>query len=90
MSQALFKQLAAFTLAMNVKRYRKVTQYLSDNLVVKLTSRQAGPRERQVSYVLTVGRPNFAERAFLKSCKKAGEPVPVKKTQLQPWPQRRK
>lgn len=82
-TQALFNQLAAFAMSMDVQKYRKATQYLSDTLVVKLTARQRpGARERQLSYILTVGRPNYEEQAFLKSCKKAGEPVPVKKTQF--------
>ena len=38
---------------------------------------------------LTCGKPNFAERAFVKKAVKAGEPFPVRKVQLKFPPQRR-
>lgn len=31
---------------------------------------------------LTIGRPNYAERKFIKLCQKAGEKFPIKKIQL--------
>jgi len=40
--------------------------------------------------VLTIGRPNYAEREFIKLCKKAGEPFPVKKMQLKFYPKKKK
>jgi hypothetical protein len=32
--------------------------------------------------VFTIGKPNYEEREFIKKCKKAGEPFPVKKIQV--------
>lgn len=42
-----------------------------------------------VHVVLTAGRPNYLARRFIKACKKAGEPFPVKKIQLR-FPAKRK
>lgn len=62
---------------------RKATCYLQPDLVVKVTRRRK-PRSncRSEDTVLTFGSPNYAERAFLAKCRKAGEPLPVKKIQL--------
>jgi len=69
---------------------RSATKYLSPVLVVKAT-RHGKPckNERSTSMVVTVGKPNYAEREFIKKCKKAGEPFPVKKIQLK-WPSARR
>jgi len=63
--------------------YRKGTKYLSSELTVKATRRhKLDKRDKNQEFVVTVGRPNYAEREFIKKCKKAGEPFPVKKVQL--------
>lgn len=74
-----------------VTRMRKATKFIGPNMVIKLT-RQRAPRKRQrgETFVLTIGKPNYEERKFLKDCKKVGEPVPVKKVQLRDFPKRRK
>lgn len=63
----------------------RATKYLAPNQVVRATKRTfkftKGPREN-VEVLLTLGRPNYVEREFVKDCKKAGEPFPVKKVQL--------
>lgn len=64
----------------------RATKYLAHNQVVRATKRtfrnfERGPREN-VEVLLTLGRPNYVEREFIKACKKAGEPFPVKKVQL--------
>lgn len=60
------------------------TKYLSDKRTAKATRRlyNGKPIRRQLQFVVTVGPPNYAEREFIKKCKKAGEPLPVKKIQL--------
>ena len=62
---------------------KKATKYISETYTVKGT-RKHEPRkgERITVMTVTVGRPNYAERAFIAKCKKAGEPFPVKKVQL--------
>lgn len=66
---------------------RKATVYLSDKLTVKITRQHKyKKRDRSHTLVLTYGQPNYLEREFIKQCKKAGEPFPVKKVQLRMWP----
>lgn len=65
---------------------RKATKFIAPNLVVKATRRhKPDKRERLKEIVVTIGRPNYAEREFIRSCRKAGEPFPVRKLQLQPY-----
>ena len=62
---------------------RQAIVYVAPNFVVKAT-RQSKPtlRTRSETFLLTVGRPAYLERRFIKACFKAGEPFPVKKVQL--------
>lgn len=39
--------------------------------------------DNPIEIILTIGRPNFRQRMFIKSCIKAKEEFPVKKIQLQ-------
>ena len=39
-------------------------------------------RDSRAVIVVKIGSPNYAERAFIKACQKAGERFPVKKIQL--------
>lgn len=65
--------------------HRKSTHYVSPKLVVKLTRRSKhDKRARQEVFVLTVGAPNFAERAHLKADKKM-----VFRWAVAPWPKKR-
>lgn len=36
----------------------------------------------KIEVVLTHGRPNYAQRQFIRRCQRAGEPFPVRKVQL--------
>ena len=79
---ALAKCLAA--LAPNV---RKATVYLDEKNVVSICRRfKFSKRNMRDDFVVKIGRPNFEEREFIRRCKKAGEPLPVKKVQLKFWP----
>ena len=61
----------------------RATLFLSDQLTVKATRiGRASTHTRAVNARITMGRPNYAERAFIKKCKAAGEPFPVRKVQL--------
>ena len=65
---------------------RRVTKYLSPTLVVKATAfhkDRKGARSRTIA--VTIGKPNYAERAFISVCDKAGEPFPVAKCQTKDW-----
>lgn len=62
---------------------RKATKYISPKEVIKATFQ--GKRDRRATHstvLITVGAPNYAERKFIKSAKKAFEPFPIKKIQL--------
>lgn len=65
---------------------RKATKYVSPTYVIK-ASRRHPPRkgERIAEIALTIGKPNFAERAFITKAKKAHEPFPIRKIQLKSW-----
>lgn len=69
----------------------RATKYLSAKQTVKATMRHGRFAYRIVDgarvlvraeVLVTIGKPNFAERRFIKLCEKAGEPFPVKKIQL--------
>lgn len=63
---------------------RKATKYLDANTTVKCTrQRPYDSRDRQETLLLTIGKPNYAERKFIKLCQKAGDPFPVRKVQFQ-------
>jgi len=71
----------------------KATKYLAPNHIVRATRKNykhsGGPKDATIEIILTIGRPNYAEREFVKACKRAGEPFPVKKVQLR-MPMRKK
>ena len=69
---------------------RKAIVYVSPKQTVKATLRlRPRANARSVELVLTLGRPNYAERLFIKDCLAAGEPFPVKRVQLVAWPKKR-
>jgi len=62
------------------------TRYVSPKEVVRVTRRRyrgkLNPRQAgAIELVVSVCRPNYRERLFIKQCQKAGEPFPVKKIQ---------
>ena len=66
----------------------RATEYISEKFIVravKKTYRFNGRnpnRKGNVEITLTLGRPNFLEREFIKLCQKSGEPFPVKNIQV--------
>lgn len=69
---------------------RKATVFQSPNLTVVATRRHKDTkRDRITEIILTIGKPNFANRKFVKDCLAAGEPFPVKKVQLVWWPEKK-
>jgi hypothetical protein len=64
-------------------RIKSASCYEDPNLVVTATRRgKADKRQRHLEMVLTIGKPNYRGRAFVKECQMAGEPFPVKKAQV--------
>ena len=73
-------------LELNCKR---ATVYLDEKTVVACTARHPhDDRCRSHAYVLKIGKPNFVERRFIRLCKEAGEPLPVRKVQIKWWPKK--
>ncbi len=64
----------------------KATEYVSPKLIFRAVRTMYGkskPRKGDnVQITLTIGRPNYVEREFIKLCQKANEPFPVKRVQL--------
>lgn len=61
------------------------TKYLSSKLIIRATRRRYKGKisnKRPFEVMLTMGKPNYREREFIRKCKKAKEPFPVKKIQL--------
>lgn len=85
----VYAQVIAAVLA--AKAHRAV-KYLSPTHIVRATRRGARKRcpslRDNVEVLVTVGRPNYLEARFIKACKKAGEPFPVRRIQLQHFPKR--
>lgn len=62
---------------------KKSTKYVSPDFVIKASRTfKASKHNTRSTVILTMGAPNYRERAFIKLCQKAGEPFPVKKVQL--------
>lgn len=73
------------------RNVRSASKYESPQLVVTATRRcKPDGRERRLEVVLTIGKPNFRGRQFVKACLKAGEPFPVRKVQLRLTPKTKK
>lgn len=76
--------------ALTASDAKKATMFLSERLVVSVCRRfKHDKRSRSRDWVLKIGAPNFAERAFLRACKAADEPLPVRRVQLRAWPKSR-
>jgi len=66
---------------------RIATKFWDEGMVIRATRRTYEGKIRwrngaPVEILLHIGKPNYAEREFIKKCKKTGEPFPVKKIQL--------
>ncbi len=63
-----------------------VTRYLSPTHTMRAVrigaKKKLDGRDKRVDIRVTIGSPNYLQRRFIKACKKAGEPFPVKKDQL--------
>jgi len=72
----------------------KAAIYLNDKLVVRVSRRLYKKRlphqnSKTEELLVVIGKPNYEQREFIKKCKKAGEPFPVKKIQFK-FPPKRK
>ena len=69
---------------------RSATVYLSATQRVTATNlHKPDRRNRNTTIAVTYGQLNWRGREFVKMCRKAGEPLPVRKVQLRWWPKKR-
>lgn len=71
---------------------KSVTYFLSPRDTTRITRQhKMDRRESSITFVITIGRPNYAARQFIKQANKAGEPsFPIKKLQYKFYPAIRK
>lgn len=70
---------------------KTAVKFLDDKTVVRATwHNKPLSRNYRETMVVSYGAPNYREVAFIKACKKAGEPLPVKKIQLRAFPVKKK
>lgn len=80
--ESIIGQVAGSVIFTGIK---KATKYISPKCVIKATFQgRRDSRNNHSTVIVTVGAPNYAERAFIKLAKKAGEPFPILKTQIKP------
>ena len=63
----------------------KATKYINPKFVIKAKRKVFNGKISKlgnIEIILTIGKPNFNERQFIKQAIKAGEPFPIKKIQL--------
>lgn len=64
----------------------KATKYIGPKEIVRAvrqTYKKFKPRKGEnIQITLTIGKPNYAEREFIKLCQKVKEPFPVAGVQL--------
>ena len=66
--------------------HRKAVAYIAPDHAIKVTRmHKPNKRERGQSAVLTSGKPNFAERKFIKLCQKSGQKFPIRDVQVTPY-----
>ena len=66
------------------ERAIRATKYVSSKLIIRVVRRtfKGKIKRGNVEMLLTIGKPNYQERQFIKDCKKAGVIFPVKKIQF--------
>jgi hypothetical protein len=68
---------------------RKATAYISPSLTIKASAqRRYRKNEPSCTLLVTIGKPNFLERRFIKVCQKAGMAFPLKQIQWKHWPKK--
>ena len=69
----------------------KATKYISPKEIIRAVRKTLRSQNRKtrkgenIEIHLTIGKPNFLEREFIKDCLKAKEPFPVKNIQIKMW-----
>jgi len=66
---------------------KKATKFIDKNKVMRVVLHKDtfDKRNKIFKVILTVGKPNYMERDFIKDCVKANEPFPVKQIQIKAY-----
>jgi len=62
----------------------KATKYISPKLIIRAVRKCYHKKisKGNIEISLTIGKPNWAEREFIKLCQKENKPFPIKDIQL--------
>ena len=81
------KHFAAVCSALRQSDAKTAIKIIDEKTVVKASWRhKPGLNNRHEEMVVSFGCPDYEVARFIKKCKKAGEPLPVKKIQFKLWP----
>lgn len=73
-----------------MRNCRRATAFITPKLTIKATAqRRQDGRDKSATCLVTVGRPNFLERRFIKVCQKAGMAFPLNQIQWKFWPKKK-
>jgi len=74
------------------KGIKTISKFMARDSVIRV-SRSINPRKgksrakpQSETFLVTLGKPNYDARQFIKLCIKAGEPFPVKRPQIKRYP----
>lgn len=92
MEKQISKAVAQVVESLVENKAHQAAKYISPTLVVRATRPlfKGKIQKGNISMVLTIGKPNYKQREFIKDCKKVGEPFPVKGVILKFPPQKKK
>lgn len=82
-SGASVRQVGKVVGALVASGAKRATLYLSAK--ERVSAQYVGDRDGRVSrhsIIVTIGTPNYQDREFIKRCRRAREPFPVRKVQL--------
>ncbi len=64
---------------------KKATKYIGQELIIRVTKKtfdNNANNKGNMQITMTIGKPNYQEREFIKKCLIVNEPFPVKKVQV--------
>jgi len=85
------REIGSVTAALMMGDCRSAVKYIDEKTIVRATWRNKpnGENTRE-EIVVTIGCPNYLERAFVNKCKQAGEKFPIRTIQLKYYPIKKK